>query len=726
MRLFPNKRNATRLERRHIPIIRFPLYFLEQRSASVNTEDMHSLEKELRELSVYPPTRRNNKSNSAETSDGNTAATTFLSHLDHFIRDLDERKGKLSCCQEVIEIQTSVERFLKTLLEKVEKDHPFYKTTLIKSGSFYEGTKVGKPDEFDYFVQLDNFSQPEDILFEELAHSVVTVIPSESAFEKLLNVNRNLCSFDWKDKIKKPFFRALHSKLASGFEAFNLQVLSQTTRRHGPAYTLHLKWTGGKLYKGLNIAVDLVLAVKINVLSSTMEVDLESQAGSVVSSLLHTLPYYFAISGYKERTFSSSNLFKEAQKRREEGLGFPISITDQSDCLLRISQSCLEQSLFRDHFGPDGGPSVCLRVLKVLRDMTRTFDEHCHLHAGLLFPGPCHLCESTFDKSKSVDQNVREFINNDKKISSNGHMNVISLFSDKEPAEFISSYTLKTLVLFEWSENPEDEQWTGRNLTQRIVNIVTVLLDFLKQNEGIRSFWYKDYHVLSVTMKYRDVLLSDAIDRVAIIFKSLSSLRTAGQYCFEDCVQTLTNWLELARRKTKLTRFLHSALEDIFCVKIREVVKESVCKSKKKEGPPTPEGPEWMSVIFVEVASIFCDIYIQALLEKLAPEEEFQVFGSYLNRKNNTIFVSGTGDWFTREEAAEIVKNAREIFDENGLERMTDDLDLADYSLWSRNFKYNEVVNLIKILCENFEKDIEIMRNKITALKESREAGNGE
>ena len=684
---------------------------------------MHSLEKELRELNVCPPTRRKNVSNNAKAFDRNAAATTFPSHLDHFIRDLDERKGKLSCCQEVTEIQTSVERFLKTLLEKVEKDLPFYKTTLIKSGSFYEGTKIGKPDEFDYFVQLDNFSQPEDILFEELAHSVVTVIPSESAFEKLLKVNRSLCSFDWKDKIKKPFFGALHRKLAMGFEAFDLQVLSQRTRRHGPAYTLHLKWTGGKLYKGLTIAVDLVLAVKINSLSSTMEVDLESQAGSVVSSLLHTLPYYFAISGYKERTFSVPNLFKEAQKRREEGLGFPISITDQSDCLLRISQSCLEQSLFRDHFGPDGGPSVCLRVLKVLRDMTRKFDQHCR------FPGRCHLCQSTFDKSKSVDQNVREFINNVKEINSNGHSKMISmfsLFSDTEPAEFISSYTLKTLVLFEWSENPEDEQWTGSNLTQRIVNIVTVLLDFLKQNEGIRSFWYRDYHVLSTT-KYRDVFLSDSISRVAIISTCLSSLRTASQYCFEDCVQTLTNLLTPARRKTKLTRFLHSALQDIFCDKIREVLKESVCDTKKKESRPILKGPEWMSLQLVDVGSIFCDIYIQVLLEKLAPEEEFQIFSSYFKSKNYTIFVSGTGSRFTQEEAEEIVKNARDIFEENGLKRMTDDLDnLPDYSLWSRDFKYNEVASLLKILCENFEKDIELMRNKIKTLKESRETGNGE
>ena len=687
---------------------------------------MNSLEKELRELNVCPPTRSKNESNTPKTSDRNTAATTSPWHLDHFIRDLDERKGKLSCCQEVSEIQTSVERFLKTLLEKVEKDLPFYKTTLIKSGSFYEGTKVGKPDEFDYFVQLDNFSQPEDVLFEELAHSVVTVIPSESAFEKVLKVNRSLCSFDWKDKIKKPFFGALHRKLAMGFEAFDLQVLSQRTRRHGPAYTLHLKWTGGKLYKGLTIAVDLVLAVKINSLSSTMEVDLdhESQAGSVVSSLLHTLPYYFAISGYKERTFSLSDLFKEAQKRREEGLGFPISITDQSDCLLRISQSCLEQSLFRDHFGPDGGPSVCLRVLKVLRDMTRKFDQHCR------FPSRCNLCQSTFDKSKSVDQNVREFINNVKQINSNGHSKMISLFtlfSDTEPVEFISSYTLKTLVLFEWSENPEDEQWTGSNLTQRIVNIVTVLLGLLKQNEGIRSFWYKDYHVLSVTREYRDVFLSDAINRVAIILKCLSSLRTASQYCFEDCVQTLTNLLTLARRKTKLTRFLHSALQDIFGDKIREVLKEFVCDTKKKESRPTPKGLELMSVQLVGVGSILCDIYIQALLEKLAPGEESQFFSSYFKSKNYTIFSSGTGNTFTEEEAEEIVKKARYVFEENGLKRMTDDLDnLPDYSLWSQDFKDNEIASLLKILCDNFEKDIELMRKKIKALKESRETGNDE
>ena len=679
--------------------------------------DMESLENEFKKLDVRRPNQGEDESKSSESSNENApAAAESLLPLDHFIQDLDERKGKLPCCKEVTDIQTSVENFLKALLLEIEKDLPFFKTTLINSGSFYEGTKVGKPDEFDYFVQLDNFSQPDDIRFEELAHSVVTVIPSESAFEKLLQVNRSLRSFDWKEKIKSPFFGALHSKLARGFEAFDLQVLSDTTRRHGPAYTLHLKWTGGKLYEGLNIAVDLVLAVKINSHSSTMKVDFESQAGRVVSSLLDTLPYYFAVSGYKEYPVSSSsNLFSEST----------ISLRE-SHCLLRCSQSCLEQSLFRDHFGPDGGPSICLRVLKVLLDMTRKFDQ-C---------GFCISLQCSFNKEKSIYQNVRTFINVDKEITnSDRHTNTHFLCGVPEPYEdssksYISSYTLKTLALFEWSKNPEEKQWTGNNLTQRIVNIFTVLLDLLKQNEGIRSFWYEDYNVLPADGE-SDVLLSDAINRVTIILKCISSSRNASKYCFENCVQTLKDFVKLARRKTKLTRFLHSSLEGNFGDKIREVLEESVGKTKKKGSPHIPKGPRWkpysaiVDVDFFSDHSVFSGIYIRALLEKLAPEEDFQILSSYFRSKDDSIFVSGT-DSFTKEEAEEIVKNSRHIFEEIARNRMNDlKTFLPDYSLWSRDFKHDEVAELLKLLRKNFEKDLEILRNKLKTEKVSREPGTG-
>ena len=686
---------------------------------------MQSLQHELKKLDLSPPSQGRDRSKSPESSVENAPAAESMSPLDNFIRDLDERKGKLPCCQEYVQeitdIQASVENFLKSLLLDIEKDFPFFKTTLINSGSFYEGTKVGKPDEFDYFVQLDNFSQ--DIRSEELKHGMVAVIPSESAFEKLSKVNHNFHSFDWKENIKSPFVEALDSKLVKGFEAFGLKVLLEATSRHGPAYTLDLKWTGGELYKGLNIAVDLVLAVRINSHSSTMKVDFESQAGRVVTSLLDTLPYYFAVSGYKEYPVSSSsNLFKEfKEEQKKRSLGFPVSELKISlrinlkefHCLLRISQSSLEESLFRDHFGPDGGPSVCLRVLKVLRDMTRPFDQFWY-----------SLWLYTFDKGKSIDENVLDFINIDKKI--NNFVRHTKLHSpcgvtepDRDSSKYISSYTLKTLTLFEWSENPEEKQWTGSNLTQRIVNIFTVLLDLLKQNEGIRSFWYEDYNVLP-TDGESDILLSDAINRVTIILKCISSLRNASKYCFENCDQTLKDLLKLARRKTKLTRFLHSSLEGIFGDKIREVLEESVGKTKKKGGPSAI-----VDVDFFLDHSVFCGIYIRALLEKLAPEEDFQILSSYFQSKDDRMFVSGT-DSFTKEEAEEIVKNSRHLFEEIARNRMNDlKTFLPDYSLWSRDFKHDKVANLLKLLRKNFEEDLEILRNKLKTEKVSREPGTG-
>ena len=695
---------------------------------------MQSLQHELKKLDLSPPSQSKDRSKSPESSVENAPAAESMSPLDHFIRDLDERKGKLPCCQEYVQeitdIQASVENFLKALLLDIEKDFPFFKTTLINSGSFYEGTKVGKPDEFDYFVQLDNFSQ--DIRFEELEHGMVAVIPSESAFEKLPKVNHSLHSFDWKVNIKSPFVEALDSKLVKGFKAFGLKVLSDemgSLRRHGPAYTLYLKWTGGKQYKGLIIAVDLVLAVKINTHSSTMKVDFKSQAGSVVSSLLGTLPYYFAVSGYKEYPVSSSShLFKKfKEEQKERVLEFPISEPKislrESHCLLRCSQSCLEQSLFRDHFGPGGGPSVCLRVLKVLRDMTRSFDQYelCY-------------CQHTLGSGKSMEEKVWEFVNTGKEINSDEHRRMHSLCSATEPEStiFISSYTLKTLVLFEWTKYPEEKQWTGNNLSQRIVNIVPVLLRTLEQNKGIRSFWYKDYNVLGNPDKM--AYLPAAINRVTIILKCLSSLRTASQSRFEDCVQTLTNLLTLARRKKKLTRFLHSALRDIFDDKITKVLEESVGKTKKpEEGLPILKGGKvcrmlnssTIDVDFLFAPSVFCSMYIQALLEKLAPVEDFHILSSYFKYKDDRVSVSGT-DSFTKEEAEEIVKNAREIFEENARKTMNDLGNILDYSLWSRDSKYGEVASLLKLLRENFEKDIELMRNKIKALKESRKTGNGE
>ena len=392
-----------------------------------------------------------------------------------------------------------------------------------------------------------------------------------------------------------------------------------------------------------------------------------------MKSLLDASPaYFFAVSGYTVYDVPPSNLFQNLEETQE------VRILSQSDCLLRISQSCLEQSLFRDHFGPDGGPSVCLRVLKVLRDMTR-----------LLHRGGFYLFWK-FNCKNLIDETAWEFLTAES-VSSNRQraqqLNSGEVDSELDSTRWISSYALKTLVLFEWSENPEGEQWTGNNLSQRLVNIVTCLLHVLKCNEGLRSFWYKDYNVLSDAF-----VPPEAINRATIIRRFLLSLdNRINEYSFEQCIQNYTTLMTVASQKQEVTRFLHHALRKLFCDKIKKVLRESVGERKKKTFthilPKLLRGDVFSD--FGPEPRVFIGFYIQALLNKIAPEEEL-ILSSYSEYDKESVCVFET-EILISEEAKGIVKRARELFREIAHERMnTLGTDLPNYSLWSQDFKPDE------------------------------------
>ena len=557
-----------------------------------------------------------------------------------------------------------------------------------------------------------------------------------------------------------------------------LKALPRALNRHGPAYTLELEWRKGQLYKGLKIKIVLSLAVKINSRSSTMKVDFESVAGEVVKSL--SLPYYFAVSGYTEYDVPpSSNLFKEFEDKQSRFDDFDsllrsksllehvqlmfrdncspddepivpvcgnevlrgmtgsgdtdyntpssnlfneskeskesqkrtnrdrsVSLQSQSDCLLRISQSCLEQSLFRDHFGPDGGPSVCLRVLKVLRDMTLP------LHKSF---SDCHVY---FNCKNGIGENAWEMITAESVCSKwqtfQRYHDPMEDNSEPDSTRWISSYSLKTLVLFEWSETPEDEQWTGSNLSQRLVNIVTCLLFILKRNKGLPSFWYENYNVLPSPDEKEAESLPEAINRVTVILRFVSSFENDTKYSFEQCIQNLKDMVMLTKQKQEVTEFLRNSLENIFGRNIKKVLRASIGERKK-----IPEG--FRGIVFdndfIFEETVFSGIYINALLNKIAPEEEL-ILSYYSEYKKERHIVVSETDCLTEEEAEEIVKKARELYREIARKRMnTLGTDLPDYSLWSQDFKPDEMANLLKLLCENFEKDLEIWWNQIRNLK---------
>jgi len=457
-----------------------------------------------------------------------------ISTLNLFLADLDERKGRLPRYEEVSLIQSRVRKVIKTILLEVRRENPFFRTTLINSGSFYEGTKVGQPDEFDFFIQLDAFCFPDDVTFDELPCSTVLVLPSDSAYKNLIHsfagpgidLRNQFCNFSWKRAIKTPFFKLFNSK-AKDFERYGMKVFQpndydDVISRHGPAYTLHLEWIGGELYNGLRISVDLALAFKINSKPSKLNLDFECPSGRVLKPLFDSLPYFFAVSSYRDVLNEvQPNFFTEAHTKKTAGLS-------PSNFCLRCSQSSVEQVLFLQEFGPDSGQSKCLRLLKVLRD--------------ILFPNKiAEMC------------NIE---NEDWRLAWNVFLaDAQAAAALKNTGKLVSSYVLKTLVLFEWKQYPEDEMWNGSNLSQRLLSILRRLVDCLRER-NLRSFFYTDYNLLHTTNGIRDEHFEIATSIITILVNSLMSIDSVKEYNFGDCLKKLINVSEVLYQEQRFTFFL--------------------------------------------------------------------------------------------------------------------------------------------------------------------------
>ena len=608
--------------------------------------------------------------------------------METFLLDLDETRGKLPCCQEIPLIQRRVRKVINAILLEVWRENPFFKTTLINSGSFYEGTKVGKPDEFDFFIQLDAFSSPEDVNFKELPCSTVCVIPSKSACEnvRFAFTDReygshymplfDLSDFEWKRTIKTPFFNIFNSK-AKDFEAYGMKVVLPyegddivkaplPLSKHGPAYALLLEWNGGEsdLYKGMKISVDLTLAVRINSKSTLRGLEFDSPSGRVLKSVLDSLPYFLAVGSYKDPLSEEHPDYFKKEEEQHPGLR-PINF------VLRCSQSSFEQLLFVQEFGSDSGQSKCLRLLKVLRDM--------------MFPDAEH-CAETGKTDKIEDSKLAYWIS------------VADDFSN-EADKLISSYVLKTLVLYEWQKNTDAELWTGSNLTQRLISILQNLVRRLK-GKKLTSFFYSDYSLFKKDSL--DVDFSNVAAIIQILVDRLVSFKKLPEYKVEDCLDKITQDSTVVSRKKKLTKFLSCGLRftSFDCDTVQKVIETSLINEGKGESTcrirqTLDEDKERRQ---------FVNIYIQALLDQIAPEETLALTD-------------------IKVTALESLSCAVKHFQNIARRRMARYNDLPSYTLWSQEhwtieqsfykLTSDKPEKLLLLLLKMFQEDIKVLHDKL-------------
>ena len=436
--------------------------------------------------------------------------------------------------------------------------------------------------------------------------------------------------------------------------------------KHGPAYTLLLEWNGGEsdLYKGMKISVDLTLAVRINSKSTLRGLEFDSPSGRVLKSVLDSLPYFLAVGSYRDPLSEEHPDYFKKEEEQYPGLR-PINF------VLRCSQSSFEHLLFVQEFGSDSGQSKCLRLLKVLRDM--------------MFPD-AELSAETGKTDKIEDSKLAYWIS------------VADDFSN-EADKLISSYVLKTLVLYEWQKNTDAELWTGSNLTQRLISILQDLVRRLK-GKKLTSFFYSDYSLFKKDSLDED--FSNAAAIIQILVDRLVSFKKLPEYKIEDCLDKITQDSTVVSRKKKLTKFLSCGLRyfSFDYDTVQEVIETSLINEGKGESTCRIR-QIWDEDI---ERRQFVNIYIQALLDQIAPEETLALTD-------------------IKVKALESLSCAVKHFQDIARRRMARHNHLPSYTLWSQEhwtieqsfykLTSDKPEKLLALLLKMFQEDIKVLHDKL-------------
>ena len=109
-----------------------------------------------------------------------------LDQLDECVRYLDDNHAKLSYTQDILDVQAAIEQAVEALLAKVASSDERFESKLEKAGSFYDGTKIMKCDEFDFMVNLVRISKFCDLVYEDVGNRLVLVRVAPSTDESNL------------------------------------------------------------------------------------------------------------------------------------------------------------------------------------------------------------------------------------------------------------------------------------------------------------------------------------------------------------------------------------------------------------------------------------------------------------------------------------------------------------------------------------------------------------
>lgn len=316
---------------------------------------------------------------------------------------------------EVKLIKSKVEAIVDDISTRIGESNPSLSNTVVQCGSFYHNSKIAAPDEFDFLLVLNKFSQPDVCSSQPFDDPEYPQLVSLKIDYKKLGLEPQSC-FEWEDDPRSKQV-ALAATIESDYRNSIRTCLSTLTlpdgisfttsqksirvvegdrkfldcvRFSGPALTLFLNWKGVQ-YPNLNISVDMTYVIQVK-----------------------GLPPYcnFEIRLPREHPLIKAGLFAEAHHE--------LLYTRMLDDTWRQTFTVLENKIISFWFQETDSSNICYRLLKIIRD--------------ILMP---------------VDQ-LGEAI--------------------------LKTYALKTAFLHECEQYPERRFWTKQELSTRLVSIFQRLL----------------------------------------------------------------------------------------------------------------------------------------------------------------------------------------------------------------------------------------------------------
>ena len=265
-----------------------------------------------------------------------------------YIVERFEEKARFINESEAELIRERLEILVNNIVTQMEKHDSRFQSTLVKSGSVYEGTKVCEPNEFDFMVKITPLTDKPSILQSSCAKDdgYVQLSLQEDQWKDFRDeegfFSPYLLSRHFKKLIMESIsdvetpeglsiYRAPQDESKgrlwlqysgilcdSGEENASGVTYSET---HGPSTTLDIHWKGGTTYDNLKVNVDLTPAIDLPISSLPVQpiTDVRPEVQPKIQGILQKTGFHVVPAGFDEWRVSFSRAEKEILATSPDG-----------------------------------------------------------------------------------------------------------------------------------------------------------------------------------------------------------------------------------------------------------------------------------------------------------------------------------------------------------------------------------------------------------------------